>query len=90
MYDPEAFYQINGSLAVHAFANSYQNLKFILEEYEKTNPQLLNLLLFKDSDQKTALQLALDRSNSRCVNLILQKLGNITMNNIHALKDNFE
>lgn len=90
MYDPNAFYLLEGSTVLHSFANNYKNLEFLLEEFQKTNPKLLNMLLLKNSLGLNVLQVALKHENSRCVNLILEKLTQIQMNNIHALKENFE
>jgi hypothetical protein len=48
------------------------------------------MLLLKNADGDNVLQIALKHSNSRCVNLILEKISKISMNNIHAFKENFE
>ena len=55
MYDPGAFYLLEGSTVLHSFANSFKNLDFLLEEYEKTNPKLLNMLLLKNSKGQNVL-----------------------------------
>jgi hypothetical protein len=55
MYDPSAYFCINGNTALHAFAVSFKNLSFLLNDYEKTNPKLINLLLLKNNDGKNVL-----------------------------------
>ena len=55
MYDPGAFYLLEGSTVLHSFANNFKNLEFLLEEYEKTNPKLLNMLLLKNSKGQNVL-----------------------------------
>ena len=80
---------LSGQTSLHTFADKFKQLDFILNAYEKTNPELINLLLMKNSNQKTVLQLAIDTESSRCVNLILEKISNLSMNNIHNVKENF-
>ena len=60
--------------------NSLENIVAVGEQhqgnqYEKTNRNLINLLLLKNREGKNVLDLAIDKSSSRCVNLILSKLG---------------
>jgi hypothetical protein len=47
------------------------------------------MILLKDAEGNNVLQVALKRQNSKCVNLILEKMSKISMNNIHAFKANF-
>jgi hypothetical protein len=88
-YDPDAFFCINGNTALHTLANNYKDLEFILSEYEKFNPKLINLILLDNKEGKNVLEIAMEANNSRCVNLILDKISRISINNIHALKDRF-
>ena len=88
-YDPEAFFCVNGTTNLHSFANSYSQLFFLLNEYDKSRPQLINMLLLKDSVDKNVLQLALEKQSQRSVNLILEKLAKIQRNNIHQVKQDF-
>ena len=77
---------------MHSFANDFKSLEFLLNEYEKTNPKLINMILLKNKDPNggnNVLELSMKKSNSRCVNLILDKLAHISMNNIHSVKNSF-
>lgn len=47
-YDPHAYYCIQGTTALHEFANNFRFLEFMLKQFEKTNPQLINLLLLQN------------------------------------------
>ena len=88
-YDPEAFFCLKGETVLHTQANNFKNLDFLLNNYVKTNPKLLNMILLKNSEGNNVLQIALKQQNSKCVNLILEKISQISMNNIHAFKANF-
>eukprot|EP00347_Sterkiella_histriomuscorum_P005811 403355181 len=88
-YDPNSFYYFQGDTVLHTYANNYKGLEFILNKYHQTNPTLLNMLLIKDKNNQNVLQKAVENGNTRCVKLILDKLSAISMNNIHAIKQNF-
>jgi len=60
-----------------------------LDKYEKTHQKLLNMIFLKDSNKDNVLQKAIKNGNTRCVKLILDKLSAVSMNNIHAVKQNF-
>jgi hypothetical protein len=54
-YDPDAFYCLNGSTVLHTQAMHFKNLEFVLNNYAKTNPTLLNMILLKNSDGDNVL-----------------------------------
>lgn len=89
-YNPEVFFCIDGNTQLHLSADNFKDLEFMLSTYEANNPKLINLLLLKNRDPNgpsNVLELAMQSSNARCVNLILDKLSKISMNNIHSLKN---
>lgn len=47
------------------------------------------MILLQNKEGKNVLGLAIQHNNTRNVNLILDKLGKISMNNIHAVKNYF-
>lgn len=88
-FDSQAIYQYKGETVLHRVANRYQTLEFILQQYKEKNPKLVDMLLLRNNDGFNVLQLALKYENQRSVNLILKNLSGLSMNNIHALKENF-
>ncbi|CDW77734.1 wd-40 repeat protein [Stylonychia lemnae] len=88
-YDPEAIYFYEGQSVLHQYSNNYKPLEFILNKYQQTNPKLLNMIFIKDNQGNNVLQKAIQYGNTRCVKLILDKLSSVSMNNIHAVKQNF-
>ncbi|CDW78432.1 wd-40 repeat protein [Stylonychia lemnae] len=89
IYDPEAIYYYEGQSVLHEYANNYKPLEFILNKYQQTNQKLLNMIFIKDDQGNNVLQKAIKYGNTRCVKLILDKLASVSMNNIHAVKQNF-
>ena len=47
------------------------------------------MLLLQNKEHKNTLNLAIEAGNTRCVNLILSSLKDLSMNNVHALKTCF-
>lgn len=84
-YDPTAFFCIKGQTTLHHLVNNYKQMQFVLNQYEISNPKLLNLLLLKNNEGESAFDIALKTKNSRIVNLILSKVSGMTVNNIRQV-----
>ena len=61
------FHQDNGTLV----KENFEKLNFILKNYVKLDPILLELLHYTDSKDQIPLHLAVEAKNNRMVNLIL-------------------
>lgn len=91
IFDYEGFnYTIQGKTELHDLVDNFQNLQFILDKYTEENPQFLQQLLIINEDNKTPLHLAVDNTNYRAVNIILDKLSIMNVSNSESLKDLFE
>ncbi len=90
-FDYDAYiFNLNGETAFHKMCDNFKNLDFMLKQYEKLNPAILNLLLLDDvKKEANPLQLAIQNNSHKTVNLILNKLSRVSMNNVHQLKPNF-
>ncbi|CDW79229.1 wd-40 repeat protein [Stylonychia lemnae] len=89
-FDPDSFHFFNNETELHTSVENYTQLEFLLNKYEKTNSNLLNLLFVQDKNGKNVLQKAIDDQNMRCIKLILDKLSLVSFNNVHAIKSNFK
>lgn len=68
----------------------YDKLLFILQQYEKLNPILLEQLFYRNDENKTPLHIAVGVNNTRIVNLILNTMSRMQNSGIHIIKDIFK
>ena len=79
LFDSEGYDFVLGKNTLFTEGNlviqDYDKLNFILKNYQKQDPVMLEQLLYKNSNNVTALHIAVKANNTRMVNLILQFLA---------------
>ena len=94
VFDPEGYdFVLNknstfteGNLATQ----HYEKLNFILDSYQKIDPNLLEALYYTNEKGQMPLHLAVQANNNRMVNLILKYMANIRFTPISSLKGIFK